>query len=328
MRTTALVLAALVFAGAAGIARAATSPGAWTTFIRAGEFTGLFADTTQVWGATAEGGLVHWDRATQGLTILRREPGTIASNHLTAVVMDRSGRLWVGTEGSGVSRRSADGHRWEVMNLLDGLPSDSVRVLEAIGDTLWIGTTRGFSLWNGRQVSGSLPDGGITVSFDTTFANPSVTGIAMAGDSLWISTRRGIGLARISHQLSDWRPVNQGLTDIDIRSLAFDGVDLFAHAGTSVYHWDEGSSSWALSSVPVPVHRLTDAWGVVLAASESGLFRWFGAGWIPVSGAPTPQPVQSEDPEVTMDSGGRFYAALGETLFVELVNAGPWIPYP
>src|SRR5262245_3792986 len=204
MRKSAFVLAALVFAGAAGTAAAASSPGAWTTFIRAREFTGLRADSAEVWGATAEAGLVRWDRVSGTLSTIRREPGTIASNRLTAVAMDRSRRLWVGTEGSGVSRRSADGSRWEVMNLLDGLPSDSVRVVEANGDTLWIGTTQGFSLWNGRQITGSLPDGGITQSFDTTFAVPSVTGIVHGGDNLWLGTRRGIGLAHISQTLSDW----------------------------------------------------------------------------------------------------------------------------
>src|SRR6187399_1374567 len=94
-------LAALGIASAAGSAAHAASPGAWTTFVRAGEFTALTADSSQVWGATAEAGLVHFDRATQSLSTLRREPGAIASNHLTALARDRSGRLWVGTLESG-----------------------------------------------------------------------------------------------------------------------------------------------------------------------------------------------------------------------------------
>jgi hypothetical protein len=139
-------------------------------------------------GATAAAGWFA-DRATQALSIIRREPGAIASNQLTALAMDRSGRLWVGTEGSGVSRRTADGRRWELMNLLDGLPSDSVRVLEANGDTLWIGTTRGFSLWNGRQITGALPDDGITASFDTTFTSASGP-VALQGD-VWAGDAAG-----------------------------------------------------------------------------------------------------------------------------------------
>ena len=321
-------LAALGIASAAGSAAHAASPGAWTTFVRAGEFTALTADSSQVWGATAEAGLVHFDRATQSLSTLRREPGAIASNHLTALARDRSGRLWVGTLESGVSRRSADGRRWEVMNLLDGLPSDSIRVLEANGDTVWIGTTRGFSLWNGRQVSGSLPDG-LTLSFDTTFSTPSVTGIALQRDTLWIATRRGIGLARISQQLSDWRPVNGGLVDLDIRALAFDGADLFAHVGTNVYRWRADSSSWSLEPGPGAVHRLADAHGAVLAAGESGVFRWVhtatDSSWVAIPGAPIPSAAQREDPEVTMDENGDVFATLGEALFAW---DGAWTAYP
>jgi ligand-binding sensor domain-containing protein len=331
MRNSVLLLAALVIAGVSESAFAASSPGAWTTFIRARQFTALLADSAEVWGATAAAGLVRWDRATQALSILRREPGTIASNQLTALAMDRSRRLWVGTEGSGLSRRSADGRRWEVMNLLDGLSSDSVLVLEATGDTLWIGTTQGFSLWNGRQITGSLPDDGITASFDTTFSNASVTGIALQGDSLWLATRRGIGLARISQQLTDWRPVNQGLIDTDIRSVAFDGIDLFALAGTDVYRWRADSSFWALEPGAGVVHRLVDAAGVVLAAGESGTFQWFrdalGAGWDAMPGAPIPTPAMREDPEVTIDATGQMFGALGETFLVG-AGAGPWTPYP
>lgn len=319
MRMPASLVAALTLAGAVGTAGAASSPGAWTTFVRARQFTALLADSAQVWGATAEAGLVRWDRATQALSIIRREPGAIASNRLTSIALDRSGRLWVGTEGNGVSRRSADGRRWEVMNMLDGLPSDSVRVLEANGDTVWIGTTRGFSLWNGRQASGALPDNGLTVSFDTTFSSPSVTGVALQRDTLWLATRRGIGLARISHQLSDWRPVNQGLLDTDIRALAFDGVDLFAHAGSEVYRWRPDSSSWSVEPGLGAVHRLVDAAGVVLAAGESGTYKWFrgslDASWVAVMGAPIPTPAMREDPEVTIDASGQVFWALEETFY-------------
>jgi ligand-binding sensor domain-containing protein len=112
MRVVALVPAALALAVAAGSAGAASIPAAWQTFIRAGEFTALLADDDQVWGATADAGLARWDRAAARFEIIRRQPGAIASNHLTAIARDRSARLWVATDGAGVSRRSADGRRW------------------------------------------------------------------------------------------------------------------------------------------------------------------------------------------------------------------------
>ena len=65
-------------------------------------------------------------------------PGGLASNAVTSLAYDRSGRLWAGTAGMGVSRLSADGARWDLVNAFDGLPSDSVTVVRADGDTIWI----------------------------------------------------------------------------------------------------------------------------------------------------------------------------------------------
>ncbi len=322
------VLAAGAIALVVGSASASSLPGAWQTLVRARELTALTADATDVWGATAEAGLMRWDRATLMLEVIRRQPGAIASNRLTALADDRSGRLWVATDGAGVSRRSADGRRWDVVNLLDGLPSDSVRVLEADGDTVWIGTTRGFALWNGRQVSGSLPDG-VTVSFDTTFSSLSVTGIARLGDSLWVATRRGIGLAHLSQRLADWRPMNTGLLDTDIRSLAADGVDVLAHSGSDVYRWRAELAQWTIESGAGAVHRLTDAADAVLATGESGAFRWThtatDSSWTALSGAPAATASSGDDPEITQAADGQLYASLAETLFVGPPQAS-WSP--
>jgi hypothetical protein len=328
-----LATAALALAPTA-IARpalAASAPGAWQTFIRAGQFTGLLADDDAVWGTTAQAGLVRWDRATSQLQVIRREPGAIASNRLAALALDRSRRLWVATDGAGVSRRSADGRRWDLVNQLDGLPSDTVRVLEATGDTVWIGTAQGFALWNGQEISGALPDG-ITVSFDTTFSSLSVTGIVLRGDSLWIATRRGVGLARLSTLLADWRPVNTGLLSIDVESLASDGQDVFAQAAGEAHRWREELGRWEPEAGASVVHRLTDASGVVLAAGEAGAFRWFrtavDSGWTALAGSPASAPGSGAEPEIALAPDGRAFSALGETLFEEPVVPGSWIAHP
>ena len=100
-----------------------------------------------------------------------------------------SGRLWVGTLGAGVSRLSADGTKWDLVNRFDGLPSDSVTSFAARGDTLLIGTTRGIALWNGSEIAGALPDGFNPSPF--TNGSDWITGIVIHGDSAWVSTQLG-----------------------------------------------------------------------------------------------------------------------------------------
>jgi hypothetical protein len=331
MRFTPLARAALIATLGAGPVNAASAPGAWQTFVHASEFTALLARSDEVWGATTEAGLYRWDRVAGGFTLVRREPGAIASNRLRALAMDRSGRLWVGTDGDGVSRRSSDGRRWDLVNQLDGLPSDTVQVLEANGDTVWVGTSRGIALWNGKEISGALPDG-ITQSFDTTFASISVTGVALLGDSLWLSTRRGIGLAHVSSLLADWRPMNAGLGALDVSALATDGSSLLAQVGGDVYRWRADLGRWSLEPGAGVVHRLGAAQGVALAAGESGAFRWHlsavDSGWTALPGSPAAPNAAATDPEITLAPDGVAFAALADTLYESPAAPGPWLMHP
>ena len=325
------VAAAIALVTLATPTSAATPSGAWKTFMHPGQFTALVARDDAVWGATSESGLYRWDRLASRFDLIRREPGAIASNHLNALALDRSGRLWAATDGAGVSRRSADGRRWDVVNVLDGLPSDTVRVLEATGDTLWIGTARGVALWNGREVSGALPDG-LTASFDTTFASLSITGIVLHGDSLWLATRRGVGLARVSTGLADWRPAADGLAVTDVQSLACDGADVFALADGVSYRWREDLGRWVAEPGAGVVHRLADAPGAVLASGESGGFRWSrtatDSGWTALAGSPAAGPQSPEDPEIALAPDGRVFSALSTALEEAPASPGPWAVHP
>ena len=135
----------------------AVASGAWSTYIRMESCNDLFALGDTVWLATNEAGLLRYLRTRRVFESVTREPSGLASNVVKAITFDRSGRLWAGTAGKGASRLSPAG-TWDLVNAFDGLPSDSVNVLRADGDTIWIGTTRGIALWNGKLIAGSVPD--------------------------------------------------------------------------------------------------------------------------------------------------------------------------
>lgn len=282
---------------------AAAAAGAWQTHLHVRDFTDLVVTNQAVWCATAEAGLLRFDRATHRFDAITREPGTIASNHLTSLAFDRLGRLWVGTFESGVSRLTADGTAWELVNAFDGLPGDSVTTITVAGDTLWIGTRQGIALWDGRQVLGSLPDGN-TVSFDTTFAIPAITGVVQLRDTLWLSTPRGAGFARTTTNLTDWRPANAGLPDLEIDHLVSNGRDLLALTGGAVYRWIAGSLAWSPAGTIGVVHSLASDYGTVLAGSEQGTFRWTGSDFVQLVGAPAATAGGGDDPEPSVDPTG------------------------
>ena len=310
----------------AALPAAAGAAGAWQTHARAKDFTDLLVADDAVWCATAEAGLLRFDRVTHRFQAVTREPGAIASNHLTCLAFDNVGRLWVGTFESGVSRLAADGSAWELVNAFDGLPVDSVTTITVAGDTVWIGTRRGVALWDGRQVQGSLPDGN-TVSFDTTFASPAITGVAQLGDTLWLSTPRGVGFARTTTNLTDWRQANAGLPTLDVERLAGDGHTLFALAGSTVYGWEPESLAWRpAAGLSDNAHNLKEDHGTVLVATTDGIFAR-RAGEISFTRVPdSPAWTGGDDPEPSVDStrAAQHYAATREGLWEQPDAAGAW----
>ncbi len=326
-----LVLA-LVLAGAlAAAAPPAHAAGAWRTFIRTVDYTDMLVTADAVWCATDGAGLHRFDRATRTFTTLVREPGSIASNQVTSLALDRVGRLWVGTFASGASRLTADGSRWDLVNAFDGLPVDSVTTMAVVGDTLWIGTRRGIALWDGRQVLGSLPDGN-TISFDTTFVTPAITGIAQLGDTLWLSTPRGVGFARTSTNLADWRPANDGLPDLSVERLASDGRTLYALADGFVHRWDPDTFQWVSIGFIGIVYNLEEEHGTVLASTSSGVWRHRSDSplFTQIVDSPVAGPGGALDTEAAVDpTGGTTHYAGGarDTLWEQPAGGGRWTPH-
>jgi len=262
-------------------ARAARARGGLVHVVKMVTMNDMIALRDTVWIATGEAGILRYLRSEDRFESLTREPGGLASNNVNVITFDRSGRLWAGTAGHGVSRLSADGSHWDLVNAFDGIPSDSVNVLRADGDTVWVGTTRGIALWDGHLVAGSVPDAG-TLS---PFRNNSISGIVVLGDTLVVATGDGIWEARLSEHLHPWNEMDGGIPNLAIDGMITNGVKLFALANGVIYARDVAGGSWSVATADGHVDKLRDDFGIALADSPSGLFRWDGSQWAQVGGA-------------------------------------------
>ncbi len=284
LRTTTLLTLALL-AGAAWTAPAAVAgavSGAWTTYQRAQQYTDLLPRGDTVWCASGEAALQLFVRSSGTFAFVGREPGRLASHALTALALDRSGRLWIGTEDAGVSRLSADGARWDLVSQLDGLPAGAVRVLRAVGDTLLIGTDNGIALWDGDEIAGTVPEG----VNPSPLASDVITGLVLRGDSLWAATAKGLFVSRASTGLASWSLADPAFANAAMQGLAWDGVTLLAAAGDSAWVFLPGSGTWSRRGGIGAVQRLSDRGGTILASTTLGLYEWTGAAWSAVAGAP------------------------------------------
>lgn len=305
-----LPLAALLLAGTAALAGAA---GPWSTLVRPYRYTRLLAHGDTVWCATLESGLLTYVRSTDRFESATREPNGLASNRVTTLALDRSGRLWVGTQGAGVSRLEPDRSSWRLLNAFDGIPSDSITALRAQGDTLWIGTLRGLALWDGDEIAGTLPDG----VNPSPFASNLIRGVVQIGDTVWVATDSTIYASRLSAGLADWQQVSAGLGGLGITGLAWDGRSLITISGSNPYLFDFGTGQWLPRGGPNYVQRISDDQGAILAVSRTGIWRWTGTSWTLLPGAPTSPTICAEGNDrdcpslyaATMDEEGRYAAA-------------------
>ena len=260
----------------------ALAAGAWTNYIKTYSFTDVIAETDTVWCGTGEAGLLRFTRADGRFISYTRESNGIASNTIAVMTRDASRNLWVGTAGFGLSRLDPQG-RWSLLNRFDGLPSDSVTSLLAVGDTLWIGTANGLAFWNGENVVGSLPDG----VNPSPFRSNLITGIVEHGDSLWVSTFSGIYASSISSGLSKWVSADGQLPGtFSWSALVEDGVALYAlQPGGAVARRPFGTTAWSLASPAATTYRLFKDGGAILATANDGIYRWNGAGWTRINAA-------------------------------------------
>ena len=294
----------------------ACADGAWTTYVRPSAYTDLFVEADTVLCATSDAGLLRFTPSSRAFDFTLRAPNGLASNQLSDLALDASRRMWVGTQGAGVSVWSADRSRWSLVNTFDGLPADTVNTLTAAGDSMWIGTTAGIGIWDGAQLSGRLPDG-INPS---PFASDFITGIRPLGDSVWVGTRAGVYVARRSTGLTVWTALNAGLPSTVVTRLVDDGRVPFALSNNEVKRWDPVALAWVSTGGIGGVYTLTSPGGVPLASTDAaGVYRWTGSAWAVVTGGPRAGP--SNPLAITLDGQGRAWAA-GRPLIGDRGDAG------
>lgn len=311
------LLAPAALAALAALTTPAHATGAWTTYLRIWNCNDLIALDDTVWIASREAGLVRYLRAEDRFESITREPGGLASNNVTALEFDRSGRLWAGTPGRGVSRLSADGSTWDLVNAFDGLPSDSVNALRATGDSVWIGTQGGLALWNGTQVAGSVPDLGTP----SPFRNNQVRGVVVQRDSVFVGTADGVYVALLSANLTAWAALDSGLFNRTIFSMASDGRELFVLANGAVYRWNRVTQRWNFQVNLGAVRLLRDDFGRVTCSSQNGLWRWTGSAWSLLPGSPVTTTPSPGEVEFAADPAGTTFAMQDGLLLTE---GSPW----
>ncbi len=206
--------------------------------------------------------------------------GELAQHTVNAMLQDRSGFLWVGTQG-GLHRY--DGYAFSrYQNRADdpeGLPDSFVTALaEDSAGRLFVGTgQRGVARWDPATGTFARVPG----KPEEAVRRNAITALrADAGEGLWIGSRFGLEhLARGGKRTDVLRLVPDPERKVQVNDLAScsDGA-LYVATSEGLYRVNPGSLRARALSVPIDGRVLTavhcDATGALWAASGVRLYEW------------------------------------------------------
>jgi ligand-binding sensor domain-containing protein/DNA-binding CsgD family transcriptional regulator len=169
---------------------------------------GLPAVNSRALGEDARGGI--WVATTSGVARFDGTRFTPAGpgHAARALLVDRAGDVWVGTQGHGLERLRAGA--WTSLGRAEGLPSLTVRtLLEDRAGSLWIGTEAGLVCHRGDALL-AFPEGHPAASapIDELFEDPS--------GGLWIALGRKGGLVRLRDPAFATLDARAGLPSDDV----------------------------------------------------------------------------------------------------------------
>jgi ligand-binding sensor domain-containing protein len=286
----------------ATLALALAAPAAaieWEVHANSNDLRSVRVAANRVWTLSLDG-LHAFDPATSRFTRYFREPGGLVSNRTLAATEDAVGSVWIGTDGGGAAFLSADG-RWHPATALQGLPSDSVRAVEAFGGGVWVGTKLGLAYFVGTEIAGAWPDG----VDPSPFASDDIRALESFGTRTWVGTTAGVYSTANG---VTWDTVTAGLVSTNIVSLAHDGTDLWTVTADGLAYRGGQTGAWTPAPAPSGVRRLQAA-GALYAAASTGVHRWDAAGgtWVSLGGP--------DARDVDADASGTLWAAAASGLW-------------
>lgn len=221
-----------------------SSTWAWKSYTSMFEITGLSEAGNRLWcGST--GGLLTFDPLTAVFATKSNTEG-LASNAITTVASDDSGRIWIGFVTGTVQRYDPNADTWLTIDDYEG---QTVTCFELAGDSLFIGLDIGLSLYlvSRQEVKETYRRLGPRLQIEIP-----VRDIGIDQEEIWVVTGEGIARAKItSTNLLDpaaWTNHSQleGVPSDDVTSIEI--IDGHVYAGTTngAAEWD--GSVWTVLS--------------------------------------------------------------------------------
>jgi ligand-binding sensor domain-containing protein len=204
------------------------------------------------WAATS-GGLFQWNSSSQTIAKYTNAEG-LFSTDLSAVAIDSDGDVWTGTSSGVVHVYNPSTGSWRyILDIANTIqPNKEIRDLSFRGDTVFIGTDFGLSVFFRNR----FEFGDTYQQFDTLQSGirARVTSAVVYNDSLWLS----------------------------LTTASFSRIAVASLANPNLVPRE----SWKLRTVGVPsntIQQLVTFSGKLYAGTDAGLFVYSSGEWLPLA---------------------------------------------
>jgi ligand-binding sensor domain-containing protein len=181
----------------------------WVQYTSGNQITALAEKGNFLWVGTTNG-LVKIDKTGLAASVFYNQANsTLPSNRITAIAVQSSDTVWIGTANAGLVRFNGT----VFVAPPAGYTGGNVNAIAVTGDTVYVGTRSGLWECNSKTVDWLQHARGAE-----NLPSDTVTALAV-GESgrLWMGTDKGVAWYQGS-----FFPTNMGLTDLQITSIAVD----------------------------------------------------------------------------------------------------------
>ncbi|MCF7803063.1 MAG: T9SS type A sorting domain-containing protein [Candidatus Marinimicrobia bacterium] len=295
----------------------------WKNYTASQLTTDLVETESTIWVGTM-GGLFQIDKASGNITEYTHANSGLAGNAITALALNSSGTLWIGTNASGLIKY--DGSTWSTFDSGSSmLESNEINdVVVDAGDSVWVAHSNGIYMYNGSEwklyesPDYSEPDNYYTIeitSDDTAYVgldNDGIAKFALNSPSNWTLVEDNTTI--------DF--VNVGVLSTNTEGHVWAGNDF-----GELFHYDGSTWSEQTSNIPSTdiVTSLEAAGGdsVYVGTVESGLVTYDGSTWNTHNESNSDIPGNSV--HAILKSGGALY--MGTNSGTAKLASGTWTSY-
>jgi photosystem II stability/assembly factor-like uncharacterized protein len=205
------------------------------------------------------------------------------------IVIKDNGDIFVGSSGQGIWKSTDNGNTWTQHNT--GLHHFDVRSMHITSNGIVCAGLNGGGIYKSADGGETWTQQGISVGQVGETAISPLNGNLFAA---MFSGETASGMSRSTDAGQSWQPINSGLTNLSIYSVAIknDGVIFIGGAASSIHRSIDNGNTWVKADTGIqpngnPIEAMTvDADGKIYAANYYGAHKSTnnGSSWVNIGG--------------------------------------------